>query len=161
MRGGALPAALLCAAFGLLLAFAPRRALLPALALLAIVGIGVTWLPISGPLVEIAFLGCWGVLILTCVLVHLPRGVPAWLAAVLAPLVGIAAGAVIAGDGARSDILRALPCVLLCLPARWIVARGWQIGIKVVTSWLIAVALLAALLPSATKTPGYVPDHMD
>ncbi|WCT74446.1 hypothetical protein PQ455_04230 [Sphingomonas naphthae] len=161
MRGGALPAALLCVAFALMLAFAPRRVVLPAILLTAGAAVAGSFLPIGGPSIEIAFLACWAILILACALIHLPGGVPTWLALALAPMAGLAAGAVIAGEGARTDLWRALPCLLLTLPARLILARGWQIAIKVVSSWLVAVALLAALLPQMAKTPGYVADHMD
>lgn len=160
MRGAALPAALLCAALGLLLAFAPRRAVLAALALAAAVAAIASLLPVRDRAVEIAFLGCWASVILLAAAVHLPRGVPLWLALAAAVDAGVWCGAVIAGEGARLDLLRALPALLIVLPAGWCVGRGWAIPVKVVASWLIAVALLAALLPTAA-TPGYAPDHMD
>lgn len=160
MRGAALPAALLCAALGLFLAFAPRRAIMPALVLLVGAALAASSLPVHGRSTEIAFAGCWISVIVVALGVHLPRGVPSWLALVAAADAGAWSGAVIAAEGSRGDLARALPAVLLCLPAMWLVARKWQIGVKVVSSWLVAIALLAALLP-ATPTPGYVPDHMD
>ena len=41
-----------------------------------------------------------------------------------------------------------------------IVSRGWGIAVKVVASWLAAVAILATML-SLVPTPGYMPDHME
>ncbi len=160
MRGSALPAGLLCAALGLLLAFAPRRSVAPALLLLAATATVVSLMPVKDSWIEIAFFGCWASVILIASALHLPRGVPFWLTLALALDAGLWGGAVIAGEGARDDLLLALPPVLVFLPGRFAVARGWAIAVKVVSSWLVAVALLAALLPTAA-TPGYVADHMD
>ncbi len=160
MRGGALPAGLLCAALGLLLAFAPRRAIVPALLLLALTAAIVSQLPIKEAWIETVFAGCWASVILIAAALHLPRGIPFWLALALAVDAGLWGGAVVGGEGARDDLLRSLSAVLICVPARWAVARGWSIAVKIVSSWLVAVALLAALLP-INATPGYVPDHME
>jgi hypothetical protein len=63
-----------------------------------------------------------------------------------------------------------LSAVLLCaaaglllagLPAVWIVDRRVLIAVRVVASWLIAVAMLGALLQFLPVTPGYMPDHME
>lgn len=160
MRGAALPAALLCAALGLLLACAPRRAVAPALLVLGAAACAASVLPIGGWAIEAAFLGCWVSIILIATATYLPRELPAWLVLIAAGDAGIFAGAVIAGEGARADLLRALPAALICLPTIWIAHQGWRIAIRVVSSWLIAIALLAALLPTA-PTPGYQPDHME
>ena len=160
MRGGALPAGLLCAAFGLLLAFAPRRSIVPALLLLATTATIISLIPVKDAWGEAAFLGCWASVIVFAAALHLPGGAPFWLTLAFALDAGLWAGAVIVRRGAQGDLLRALPPVLICLPARFAAAHGWSIAVKVVSSWLVAVALLAALLPTAL-TPGYVPDHME
>lgn len=63
-----------------------------------------------------------------------------------------------------------LPATLLCaaaglllarLPAAWIVDRRVLIALRMVASWLIAVAMLGALLQFLPVTPGYMPDHME
>lgn len=159
MRGAALPAALLCAALGLLLAFAPRRGVVGAVLALMAAALAASFVPVPERWVEAAFIGCWASVILLAASVHLPR-VPAPLAWAAAIDAGLWAGFIIAAEGARADLARALPAVLIVLPARWMAGRGWRIPVKVVASWLIAVSLLAALLPTAA-TPGYVPDHMD
>lgn len=161
MRGAALPAAMLCVAWALMLAFAPRRAIIPSAVLLVTLAGIACFLPVSGSAVELAFFGCWASLVLIAAGIHLPRGVPASLAIGAGGLAGSFAGLVIAAEGSRADLAVALPLAIVALPARWIVERGWGIAVKVVSSWLIAVALLAALLPTTTATPGYVPDHMD
>ena len=63
-----------------------------------------------------------------------------------------------------------LATVLLCstaglalavLPAVWIVDRRVLIALRVVASWLIAVAMLGAMLQFLPVTPGYLPDHIE
>ncbi|HEV7446690.1 MAG TPA: hypothetical protein VGO18_29245 [Steroidobacteraceae bacterium] len=63
-----------------------------------------------------------------------------------------------------------LPAILLCaaagavlalLPAAWIADRRLLIALRVVASWLIAVAMLGAMLQLVPVTPGYMPDHME
>lgn len=165
MRGGALPPALLCAALGLALAFAPRKAVPGSLLALVAVAAAVVFLaPRIGSLVawqEPVFIGCWTSIVLAAAAVHLPRGVGPRLALALAVNSGLWAGAVIAVGGARLDLLKALPWSLLALPGGWVVARRRGVVLKVMASWLIAVAVLAAALPATTRTPGYKPDHMD
>lgn len=159
MRGAALPAALLCVALGLALAYSPRRAVAPALiALAASAVVTVMVIPPIGSR-EVAFFGCWASVIFVALIIHLPGGIRPLLATAIATSAGFWAGSVISSEGVPSDLARALPCALLCIPARWVAGRGWGLGIQVVSSWLIAIAILAALLPT-TGTPGYVPDHM-
>jgi hypothetical protein len=93
--------------------------------------------------------------------VHLPNGPGLKLALGLAFNAGLWVGAIIAVAGTRMDLAKALPLVLICLPAAWLIGRRLQIAIKVVASWLIAVSLLGAALPATTPTPGYAGDHME
>jgi hypothetical protein len=51
--------------------------------------------------------------------------------------------------------------VLVLLPAAWIVRSGAPIVLKVISSWLIAIAMLAATLAWLPVTPGYMPDHLE
>ena len=159
MRGGALPPALLCAALAFALALAPRRALLPGLAILVVGAVAASLLPLEGVDPDYVFAGCWISVILTAAAVHLPRGVGAKLALGLAANAGLWAGAVVAAAGMTRDLLPALPVVLLTLPAAWLVTHRGALAIKVVSSWLVAVAILAAALPMV-ETPGYAQDHM-
>ncbi len=164
MRGGALPPALLMAALGFLLAFAPRIAWSRA-AIAAVFAALFAWAALHGrvhppALTEVAFLGLWASVALTALGVHLPRGPSRALAIVAGANAGLWSGAVVAVSGKPADLLIALPCVAIAFVARPLIARGLGIGVKVVASWLIAVAILAALLP-LTPTPGYMPDHMD
>ncbi len=93
-------------------------------------------------------------------MVHLPRGPGRGLALAAGANAGIWSGAIVAVAGKPVDLIIALPFTTLAFAARPLIARGLGIGIKVAASWLIAVAILAALLP-LTPTPGYMPDHME
>lgn len=162
MSDGVLPAALAIAALSLLLGFAPRRTAALALLVAGLLAIGVSLSPLPSRLIDAAFLSCWIVTASTALLTWLPNPPRPPIALALAGLVGTAAGAVVAAgaDASPSDVLRALPAALLVIPASLAVERGYPLVPRVVASWLIAVALLAAILPYAVTTPGYVPDHM-
>jgi len=163
VRGGALPPALLMAALGFALAFAPRAAWSRAVLVAAIIAAAI-WAALGSGrgarFEEVAFLGLWASIALTAVLVHLPRGPSTALALAAGANAGLWSGAVVAIAGKPVDLMIALPCTLVAFLARPLIARGLGIGVKVAASWLIAVAILAALLP-LTPTPGYKPDHMD
>jgi hypothetical protein len=160
MRGGALPPALLCAAFGLALAFAPRRIFVYALGALILTALAASFLTFPPSWQDGVFLGCWISVVLAALSVHLPPGLNQKLALALAVNCGFWTGAVIAAAGAKTDLFKALPAALLCLPGAWLVSTGRGIAIKVAASWLIAIAILSAALP-LVPTPGYKPDHMD
>lgn len=159
MRGGVLPPALLFAALAFMLPFASRRALLPALGVAAAAAIAVVNLPIPKPWTDAIFIGCWVSVIVTAALVHLGRAPGRGVAMPLALNAGAWAGGTVAVAGASSDLFKALPVLLLAVPGQWLVAQGRGIAVKVVASWLIAIAVLAATL-ATTPTPGYVQDHM-
>jgi len=93
--------------------------------------------------------------------VHLPKGLGPRAALALSINAGFWSGAVIALAGSQLDLLKALPCAFVLLPAAWLVSRRAPIAVKVVASWLIAVAILAATLQFLPVTPGYMPDHME
>ncbi|WP_411287191.1 hypothetical protein [Phenylobacterium sp.] len=158
--GGALPPALLCASLGLALAFAQGRLRWIALAGLLAVAVAVSLIDFAPGLRDAVFLACWLSTALTAASLHLPAAWRDRLAMPLALNAGAWTGAVVALAGAPLDLAKALPAALLALPGAWLVARNRGIVLKVVSSWLIAVALLAAALP-IVSTPGYVPDHMD
>ena len=162
MRGGALPPALLFAALGFSLAFAPVRARVLALAaLLASVG-AFSFMPIPESWLEGVYLAFWTSVIATAAGVHFVRGLACRpVAPALALNAGIWASAVVRLSGAPIDLLHALPFVLLLFPARWLVDRYTAIPVKVMASWIIAVAVLAATLQLIAVTPGYLPDHLE
>jgi len=161
VRGGALPPVLLCVALGLALAFAePRRALIGLVAL-AVSITTMAFIPIPASWADAVFLGCWASMIVNAASVHSPRGLGPRAALALSLNAGLWAGAVIALSPSKMDLAKALPWSLCALPAAWANRRGNGIVLKVVSSWLIAVALLAVTLEFLPVTPGYLPDHMD
>jgi hypothetical protein len=161
MRGGALPPSLLAAALGFALGFAPRRIALPGLAVFAGLGGACSLMRVPAHWTDPIFYLCWASVIVTALAVHLPKGVGVKTALVLSINAGLWAGAVIAVAGTPVDVAKALPWALICLPAGWLAAHRLQIAIKVVASWLVAVAVLAATLPTTTPTPGYMGDHLE
>jgi hypothetical protein len=161
MRGGVVPPALLFAALGLALAFAPRRAWAPSLlALITTLG-AFSFVPVPQAWLEGVFLSCWISVVVTAASVHLIRGVSPRAALALSLNAGIWASAVVSLSGSRLDLLKALPCVLIFLPASWVVRRYASVPVKVLSSWVIAIAVLAATLQLLPVTPGYLPDHME
>ena len=164
MRGGVLPPAMLFAALAFALAFAPRRALLAALPVAAVAALLVLAvvrnLDFAKPLTETLFIGCWASVIGTAATVHLRGGIGPRFALLPALNAGLWAGATVAISGDRLDLVKAMLALLLAFPAHWLVTLRGGIAVKVVASWLVAVAILAAAL-ATVPTPGYVPDHME
>lgn len=155
-----LPPALLSAALGLALAYAPPRARVAAILILWIVAPLAALLMLAPRWEEAVFLACWAGVILAAASVHLPRGLRTKPALALALAIAVLAGSVTAAAGTLPALLMALPWVLVTVPAAWLIAHGRGIAVKIVSSWLIAIALLSAALP-LTPTPGYVPDHLE
>lgn len=148
-------------ALGFALAYAPPRTLAPAIATFA-VGAAVASQTRPPPTwIDAVFYCCWASVVFTALSIHLPRAPRRTGILLIAANAGFWAGAVIAVAGAPLDLVKALPWVIVGLPARWLVARRFGIAIKVAASWLIAVSMLAAALPTLTPTPGYVGDHME
>jgi hypothetical protein len=123
------------------------------------VGLAIAALP--GHLLEMAFIGCWITLIASALCVHLAQGLGAYGAIVLSLNAGLWSGCVIALSGTPRDLWYALPGILVCWPAAWIARTRGAIVIKVISSWLIAVAILSATLQLLPVTPGYLADHLE
>lgn len=100
-------------------------------------------------------------MILCAASVHAPRSVTTRSTIPLSINAGIWTGAVVAVAGSRVDLMKALPFVVVALPATWSVKAGKSLPLKVLSSWLIAVAILASFLQFLPVTPGYLPDHME
>jgi hypothetical protein len=161
LRAGALPPALVSVALGLALAFAPRRVWPLSLLAFAVTATTFTIAPVPQGWLNCAFLGCWISVAASAAIVHLPNGLHPRAAFALSLNDGFWSGAVIALAGSRLDLLKALPCVLVLFPATLIVDLRARIAVKVVSSWLIAIAILAATLQFLPVTAGYLPDHLD
>jgi hypothetical protein len=161
MRGGSLPPALLFAALGMALSFAPWRAIAVAAVLALVAAIGASFIRVATSWEDPIFLGCWIGVAVAAASVHIPGGVRSAWALILALNSGLWAGAVIAAAGQPIDLAISAPAMLVCVPGAWLVATGRGIAVKVASSWLLAVGVLALCLQLAPTTPGYKPDHMD
>ncbi len=161
MIGGILPLMLLGAAIGLMLAFAPKK--VAGYALIAVGGAALIgfFLPVLFS-ADVLFVGVLVSVLATSILVYLP--VARWSRAIL-PLsinggLWIGASASLAIDRPLFALgLGLLPLVVL-LPAHWLVRIKFDIVIKVLASWMIAIASLSMFV-SLMPTPGYKPDHME
>ena len=160
MRGAVLPDAMLAASLGLVLSYAKPRQAAEAAGIMAIVALGIAFMPLAGMSDDVAFTGCWIGILAAAASVHLPGGPGPWLARALAVHSGLWAGVVTHVQGGAMAVVMGLPLLLLVIPGQMVVKRNWGIAIKVACSWLIAIALLELGL-MLVPTPGYAPDHMD
>ncbi|QNQ08313.1 hypothetical protein [Sphingomonas alpina] len=154
-------AALLCAGWGLALSSASRQARTMGVGVIIAGAAGGLLLPLPGEWLDTAFFGCWVSLVATAAAVHLPGGCGLRMATTLSLNAGLWSGAVIALGGSPRDLLSAFAAAMIMLPATWLARRGAGIAAKVASSWLIAIALLAAALQLLPVTPGYLPDHLE
>lgn len=172
LNADALAPSLLCAACGLALAFAPLPVRWTSAALAAVAAIAAVI--VSAYLMRPAWTAmaarqathvCWFGVVVCAASVYLPVAVSRRFAPKVAPLlaagVGLCCGVAMSGQGGGSGLLHALPCLLLSWPAAWLIDRGAAVAVKVVCSWLLAVAVLAATLAWLPVTPGYLPDHLE
>ena len=113
MRGGALPPALLSAALGLALAYAPPRARAAGVVLLWITAPLAALLTLAPHWEEAVFLACWAGVIVAAASVHWPRGLSLRYALALALAIAVLAGAVTAAAGSLPALTVALPWVLV------------------------------------------------
>lgn len=160
MNGGILPIALLFFATALALSLAPRRSAWLSIAAIAVSSLLVSLTPIPSTATDIIFIGLWASVIATAGTCYSNRILSnRWIGA-LALNNGIWSGALAAISGMQAGLVLTIPITLLALPGQSIAARGFRIGLKVISSWVIAIASLAIFV-SLTPTPGYKPDHME
>ncbi len=162
MRGAAIAAGLLLACLAFALAFVPRRTAMAACGAAA-AAVVATYFLLAIPPVELAFTGCWISLAISALSVYWPAAAQSrcWLCLFFAANAGIWAGLVIKTESPPTALLPVIAVLLLIIPARYSVGRGWAIAPRVVTSWLLAVALLVGAIPHLIVHPGYVPDHRE
>lgn len=160
MNGGLLPLMLIGATLGLALACAPHRTAVISFAALTGAALLMTFLPLPPGVSDLVFAGFWLSLIATAALTFFADRFTRLLMVPAVLNAGAWAGALAAISDRRGDLLVALLSAMLFLPARWFVLRGHQIVIRVVASWLIAIASLSMIV-SVMPTPGYKLDHME
>ncbi len=106
------------------------------------------------------FTGLWLSMVVAAVLVYVP--VSRWSVAVLpiSLIAGFWSGACAGLTGSRAALLIGILPLFISIPARWLTRGKFNIAVKVVASWMIAIASLS-LFVSLIPTPGYKPDHME
>jgi hypothetical protein len=161
MRGDVLPAALVCVALGLGLASAREKTVVLGLAVLAVTTSAIALAPIPDSWSDTVFLGCWMSIIACAAIVYAPRILQDKAALALSLNAGVWIGALIALAPSKLRLIYAFPLSFCAWPGAWARRRGRAIGLKIIASWLIGVAVLAATLQFLPATPGYRPDHMD
>ncbi len=161
MRGGVTPLVLLFAALGVALSIAPRTIWGPSLLALLLALAAFAFLPLPHAWLEGVFLGCWISVIGTAASVQVFHKVSACAAFILSINTGAWSSAVADLSGSHLNLLEALPWATIVWPASWVVRRYGSIPIKIVSSWLIAIAALSGVLQFLPATPGYLPDHME
>lgn len=160
MRGGVVPPALLFAALACALAFAPRGRVWLTIIAAAVAAFSVSLMPLPVRWIDAIFVGVWASTVLAAAMVHFPRSLTNAVLVALGIGSGFWAGASVAIAGTAFDLAEAILWLALIVPGSWLVASGRGVVVKVVSSWLIAIAILAAVLP-IVPTPGYAPDHME
>lgn len=160
--GGPVAAGLLLAVVAFALAFVGRRWALGGIAICALACV-VAILLVRGSVPNWVFAGCWSSLIVTAVLVYFPQALQRWpgLALLLATNGGVWAALVVATQAPAMAALPILGTLALVIPAGLFVSLGWALAVRVVTSWLLAVALLVGAIPYLVVHPGYVADHRE
>jgi len=118
------------------------------------------WVTPPTSLTAVNLNGVWVAIILAAALTYFPPAAAQRGAIPLAVVAGAGVGTLASMSGRASDLLIALPIGLLFVPGRWIVERGYGLGVKVVASWMIAIALLSTFV-SLIPTTGYQPDHLE
>jgi hypothetical protein len=148
------------AAVGLALTIVRFRIAWAGLASFAISALLAMFLPLPEGALSMVFTAFWLSTIAAACLVLIPGTASPWLAIILAINGGVWSGMLTTVTGARSPLALALLFALFFVPGRWFRCGGREIVLKVLSSWLIAVSALAALV-SLVPTPGYEPDHME
>ena len=158
--GGALPPALLAVALGLCLTRVLGRARWFALILLGLGTAAGAMAPTAAAWSEHALLGLFAAVAACAGLACLPRPPAPGLALVLAGVCGVLMGLAVTLTGRPVHLATALFAPMTILLAAPLSAWRGGIALKVLASWVGAIAVLAAGV-SMVPTPGYVRDHME
>ncbi|HEY6941470.1 hypothetical protein [Dokdonella sp.] len=159
MNAVALPLVLLGLATGVAIAPAARstRAIgFVAFALLA----GIVARLASPIPLDAALRGSWIVIGLCAGAIHLPR-TSGRLALVFACASGGCAGMLAASSAALPEGYVLPPAIAALALASWCLCHGAHVAVKILASWLVAIALLMASLHGVPVTPGDRLDHLE
>ncbi|MET0231312.1 MAG: hypothetical protein ABW186_10310 [Rhodanobacteraceae bacterium] len=158
---GTLPALLVAAAFGIAVAYAPLASRWIGMLAFVVAATLIAFVPIPAGWSERVHLGCWIAIVTCCIRIHFPGAIGTRGAVVLAIAAGAVGGSVDSLQNMRTGVaLLALIATATCFASR-AAASCMPLAPRILSSWLIAVALLAATLQSLPVTPGYLPDHLE
>jgi hypothetical protein len=165
MRGTVLPITLLCSALGLSFGCTATWIGVVGIVVLictaATVSVALTSVGIDPGWADGVYLACWITVCGSALSVYLPRPVGVFAAVVLALNAGIYAGWISALTGSPQGLWEGLLGLFVLLPAGWTAQRNHRLPLQIVSSWLVAIAALAAILQFLPVTPGYLPDHVE
>jgi hypothetical protein len=158
MRDSLVPAAMVFAALGLMLAFVPRKAAAACIGVAVVLALVASQSKFGAPASDPAIMACWAAVSVLAFRTYWPSRTRLNNLAIAA-VAGLVSGFAIAASAAPSALWQPLLGSLIVVPATLAVERGFAVAPRVVVSWLVAVAVLAALLPYVVSHPGYVADH--
>lgn len=159
MNGGIAPFLLLAGTIGLLLGLAPwRRALAGGVVFVGAALLG--FMVHAHMMLGVVFTGLFLSMILVAVLVYYPARLWAMWVVPISINCGLWLGTCAALTSTSTGLALGLLATLLAIPVHWIARQKFVILIKVVASWMIAIASLS-LFVSLMPTPGYKLDHME
>lgn len=159
MNSGLLPQMLISATIALMLSLVSWRIAIVSGVVFVMASVAMLFVPLSPQFADAALIGLWLTMIVTALMVYLPTAHWTRLALPMSLNAGIWTGACAVLAGHHGGLLLGLLPLFILIPARLIVARNFTMIIKVVASWMIAIATLSAFV-SLVPTPGYKPDHM-
>jgi hypothetical protein len=160
MRDGALPAVLLCLAFGMAICRQRVRDIAAAIVILVVVAIMASALVFPDALAAPTAIAAAALTVLVVFAVYSGRAFHPALAAGLGVAAGALIGALTSFAGQASLLLFALPATLVAFPAAWLAHTGRAIALKVMASWILAVSLLSIGLTFAQGVSAGS-DHLD
>jgi hypothetical protein len=117
-------------------------------------GIGADW-------ADGFYLACWISIAGSALSVYLARPLGLIPAVILALNAGVYGGAIGALNEPHWQVYKGFLGTAVLLPAGWAARRNLLLPLKVVASWFVAIAALAAVLQFLPVTPGYLPDHVE
>ncbi len=160
MRDGALPAVLMCLAFGMAICRQRLRNIALTLIILASVAAPTSALVFPDLLAAPTAIAAAGLTILFVFAVYSDRAFHPALVAVFGVSAGVLIGALTSFGGQASMLLLALPATLVAFPAAWLAHTGRAIALKVMASWILAVSLLSIGL-TLVQGVNAGSDHLD
>ena len=160
MRDGALPAVLLCLAFGMAICRQRLRNIALTLLILASAAAPTSALVFPDALAAPTAISAAVLTALFVFAVYSDRAFHPALVAGFGAAAGVLIGALTSFGGQAWLLLLALPATLVAFPAAWLARAGRAIALKVVASWILAVALLSIGLTIAQGVSAGS-DHLD